>query len=69
MKINQLTPKQKKLLNKFVDTADIVIFDKDSIVKRIKKANELRNKAHAMMLEADTLLNDIQKELLYGKTN
>jgi hypothetical protein len=68
-KLKELTPKQKKLLDKFIDKAEIVIFDKEDIVKRIRKANELRTKAHDMMLEADTLLDTIQKELIYGEEN
>jgi len=65
-KLTELTPKQKKILDKFIDKAEIVIFNKEDIVKRIRRANELRTKAHDMMLEADTLLDTIQKELLYG---
>jgi hypothetical protein len=70
-KIKELTPKQRKLLDKFIDSAEIVMFDKRDIVKRIKKANELKTKALIMMEEADDLLTEIRNELLYGedKTN
>jgi hypothetical protein len=64
-KLTELTPKQKKLLDKFIDKAEMVMFDKEDIVKRIRRANELRNKAHEMMLEADILLDGIIKEM-YG---
>ena len=67
--LKQLTPKQKKLLDKLVDSAEIVVLDKDDIIERIRQANELRIKAHSMLLEADILLDTIQKELLYGEDN
>jgi hypothetical protein len=64
-----MTPKLKKLLDKLVDSAEIVVLDKDNIIERIRQANELRIKAHSMLLESDILLDTIQKELLYGTDN
>lgn len=66
-KLNKLTDKEYKYLLKELGECQIAVFDAQEMTKRIMKANELRVKAHKMMLEADTLLDTIQKELLYGK--
>jgi hypothetical protein len=65
-KFKDMTPKQKKLLDKFIDKAEIVMFGKKDIAKSIRRAHELRDKAHDMLLEADILLDGVIKEM-YGE--
>lgn len=67
MKLKTLTPKQRKLLDKFIDTAEIFMFDKKEIAKKIKLSYSKREIAHKLMLDADILLDEVLTEL-YGET-
>lgn len=64
-KLTKLTPKQRKKLDKFIDKAEIIFFDKGAIFRKINSANNLKSKAHQDMLEADILLAEVIDEL-YG---
>ena len=52
MKLREMTPEQRKLLNKFIDTAEIVIFDKEKIRKQILKAYAIRDRGYKYLDKA-----------------